>query len=119
MSSLSKSQQSIAGGLFQTVTKLCITIGMGISTAIFDGIEKNPPTKGFHAGDPIQPYSGTFYFAFACAGISVFLVPFLTIGTQGHATKIEDEDAGIEEKTEKTGGLEDNLGDDKREMEKI
>lgn len=59
---------------------------MGISTAIYDGIVKTKP-GGFHAGDPIQPYSGTFWFAFACAGSSLFLVPFLTIGTQGHVEK--------------------------------
>jgi hypothetical protein len=87
MSSLAKSQQSIAGGLFQTVTKLCITIGMGISTAIFDSVAKSPRTTGLHAHDPIQPYSSVFWFAAACAGISILLVPFLTITTQGHRQK--------------------------------
>ena len=89
MSSLSKSQQSIAGGLFQTVTRLCITIGMGISTAIFDGISKSPKSSGLHAHDPIQPYSGIFWFCTACAGASILLVPFLTITTQGHLEKAD------------------------------
>jgi hypothetical protein len=87
MSSLAKSQQSVAGGLFQTVTKLCITIGMGISTAIFDSVVKSSDTSGLHAHDPIQPYSSVFWFSAACAGVSILLVPFLTITTQGHRQK--------------------------------
>ncbi|KAF2427147.1 MFS general substrate transporter [Tothia fuscella] len=98
ISSLSKSQQSIAGGLFQTVTKLCVTIGMAISTAIFDGVSMKP-RGGFHSGDPIQPYSAVFWFSTACAGLSILIVPWLTIGTQGHASTTEGE------ATEKKDGI--------------
>jgi MFS family permease len=96
MSSLSMDQQSVAGGLFQMVTRLCLTIGMGISTAIFDGVVNHPAKGGFDAGTPEQPYSATFWFAMAASGLSVFFVPFLTIGTQGHAQKDEvDEEKSV------------------------
>ncbi|KAI7041609.1 putative transporter [Hortaea werneckii] len=42
MSSMPPSQQSIAGGIFQTVAKLSMTIGFGIATAVFSAVEKNP-----------------------------------------------------------------------------
>jgi MFS family permease len=97
MSSLSKDQQSVAGGLFQMVTRLCLTVGMGISTAIYDGVANHPAKSGFDAGTPEQPYSATFWFAMAASGLSVFFVPFLTIKTQGHAKKADvDEEKRIE-----------------------
>jgi hypothetical protein len=89
MSSLSKEQQSVAGGFFQMTTRLCGTIGFGITTAIFNGVQKHPNSVGLHAGDPAEPYAATFWFAMAACGLSVLLVPFLTIGTQGHRVKSE------------------------------
>ena len=83
MSSLPKSQQSIASGLFQTLTRLSLTIGMAITTAIYDGVVKTPNT-GFHANDPIRPYSAVWWFATATAAVSIPLVPLLKIKTQGH-----------------------------------
>jgi hypothetical protein len=83
MSSLPKSQQSIASGLFQTLTRLSLTIGMAITTAIFDGVVKTADT-GFHANDPIRPYSAVWLFATASAAISIPLVPMLRIKTQGN-----------------------------------
>ncbi|RAK95313.1 MFS general substrate transporter [Aspergillus ibericus CBS 121593] len=86
MSSLPPGQQSIAGGILQTVTKLCVTIGMGISTAIYDAVQAGgTATHGYFQNDPIEPYSATFLY---CAGISTVGIPlcaFLRIGTQGHA----------------------------------
>ena len=93
MSSMSKSQQSIAGGIFQTITKLCITVGFGISTAIYNAVEKAPATSGYYAHDPIQPYASTFWFSTAVAACSVVLVPFLTIGTQGHSQSVDEREA--------------------------
>jgi len=91
MSTLSRAQQSIAGGLFQTVTRLCITIGMGISTAIYsEEVKKGLDAPGFHKGDPVRPYSAVFWFCTATAGLSCVLVPFLTLGTQGQREKEKD-----------------------------
>ena len=84
LSSLPKSEQSIAGSVFQTVTKLSVTIGLGICTAIFRSVSENPATSGYYAHDAFQPYAATFWFAMACTFISMLLVPFLDIKTQGH-----------------------------------
>lgn len=77
-------KQSIAGSLLQTLTRLSQAVGMGIATAIFDTVQQNPSTSGYYANDPIEPYVVTFWFATGMAALGVCLVPFLTIGTQGH-----------------------------------
>lgn len=85
MSSLAPDQQSVAGGIFQTVTKLCVTIGMGISTAVFDAVERRPASQtGYWAGDPIEPYAAAFLYCAGIAAVSVPLCAWLRIGTQGH-----------------------------------
>lgn len=86
MSSMPPSQQSVAGGIFQTVAKLCMTLGLGIATAIFNAVQKNPSLAAYW-DNATQPYTATFWFSVACAGLSVCLVPFLTIGTQGGKDK--------------------------------
>ena len=86
MSSMAPSQQSVASGIFQTVAKLCTTIGFGASTAIFNSVEQNPTLSSFW-DKPTQPYAATFWYSVACAGVSICLVPFLTIGTQGGKAK--------------------------------
>ncbi|KAF9876104.1 aminotriazole resistance [Colletotrichum karsti] len=85
VSSLPKSQQSIAGSIFQTVSKLSVTIGLGICTAIYNSMSKNPAISGYYAYDSFEPYAATFWFAMGSTFISMFLVPFLRIKTQGHA----------------------------------
>ncbi|KAF1979218.1 MFS general substrate transporter [Bimuria novae-zelandiae CBS 107.79] len=84
MSSMPPNKQSIAGSLLQTLTRLSQAVGMGIATAIYDAVERSPSTSGYYANDPIAPYAGTFWFATGMATLGVILVPFLTIGTQGH-----------------------------------
>ncbi|PYI10926.1 hypothetical protein BO78DRAFT_304653 [Aspergillus sclerotiicarbonarius CBS 121057] len=100
MSSLPPGQQSIAGGILQTVTKLCVTIGMGISTAIYDAVRAGgTATHGYFKDDPIEPYSATFLY---CAGISAVGIPlcaFLRIGTQGHAGEGKASTTGSERDT--------------------
>jgi hypothetical protein len=65
---------------------LSLTIGMASTTAIFDSVVKSPDT-GFHAGDPIRPYSAVFWFATATAATSLPLIPFLKVKTQGNRKK--------------------------------
>ncbi|KAE8403212.1 major facilitator superfamily domain-containing protein [Aspergillus pseudonomiae] len=85
MSSLPPEQQSIAGGIFQTVTKLCVAIGMGISTAIFDAVQaRGTTTTGYFKNDPIEPYSATFLYCAGIASLGIPLCAFLKIGRQGH-----------------------------------
>ena len=79
MSSLPPNQQSIAGGIFNTVSKLCNNLGLGIATSVNSSVASQ-----MTASTPaIRPYLAVFWFAAACAGLSVFMVPFLTLGTQG------------------------------------
>lgn len=78
MSSLPSSQQSLAGGIFNTLTKLCTNIGLGITTAIYVSIENKRP-----APQPIEPYLGTYWISAGFAGLAVVFVLFLKIGTQG------------------------------------
>lgn len=77
MSSLPPSQQSIAGGIFNTVSKLCNNLGLGIATSV------NGAVANQMAVAAIRPYLAVYWFAAAAAGLSLFMVPFLTIGTQG------------------------------------
>jgi MFS family permease len=82
MSSMPPSQQSIAGGIFQTVAKLCMTIGFGIATAVYDSLQQKP-SLGSLWDTATQPYTATFFFSLVASVASLCLVPFLTIGTQG------------------------------------
>jgi len=90
MSSLPPEQQSIAGGIFQTVTRLCMTIGFGITTALFNAVEKNSRMASYW-DRATQPYTATFWFAVACSVVSIGLVPFLTLTTQGGKVTKRDE----------------------------
>jgi hypothetical protein len=83
MSSLPPNQQSLAGGIFNTVTKLCSAIGLGISASIY-----NAESTGKAAlQTTIKPYQSLFWFCVAVSGFSLCFVPFLTIGTQGQESK--------------------------------
>jgi hypothetical protein len=83
MSSLPPHQQSLAGGIFNTVTKICSAIGLGISASIY-----NAESSGTAAlQTTIKPYRSVFLFCVASAGLGLCFVPFLTIETQGHESK--------------------------------
>lgn len=97
MSSLPAAQQSIAGGIFQTVTRLCMTIGFGVTTALFNAVQRNPGMPSYWDVET-QPYTATFWFALACSVVSVALVPFLTLTTQGGKDKKGAEVSSSDEK---------------------
>ncbi|KAK5122865.1 hypothetical protein LTR85_003780 [Meristemomyces frigidus] len=86
MSSMPPSQQSIAGGIFQTVAKLSMTIGFGIATAVFNAVQKDPQMSNYW-DKTTQPYAATLWMSVACSMLSVLLVPLLTLGTQGGKEK--------------------------------
>lgn len=85
LSSMPANRQSVAGSLFQTLTRLCTAVGSGIATAIFNSVKSNPATSGYYAHNPVEPYAAAFWFAAAMATLGVLFVPWLKIGTQGHA----------------------------------
>lgn len=92
MSALPPEQQSIAGGIFQTVTKLCMTLGYGIATAVFNSVSKDPSMGGYYKDDrQTQPYSAVLWATVAASGLSLCMVPFLTIGTQGGHEEEKDD----------------------------
>ncbi|KAF2203030.1 MFS general substrate transporter [Delitschia confertaspora ATCC 74209] len=106
VSSLPLSRQSIAGSLVQTISRLCTAVGYGIATAIFQAVQKSPSTSGYYANNAAEPYAGVFWFSAAVCGVSVLLVPFLRIGTQGH----EQKDEGMAHEIERTIAEETMIG---------
>lgn len=80
MSALPSHQQSLAGGIFNTVIKLCTAIGLGISGSIY-----NAESTGTAAlQTTIRPYTMVWWAATAMSGAGLVVVPWLSIGTQGH-----------------------------------
>lgn len=82
MSSLPPAQQSLAGGIFNTVTKVCSAIGLGISASIYNA----ESTSSAALQTNIRPYTMIFWFSTASAGLGLCFVPFLTIKTQGDSS---------------------------------
>jgi hypothetical protein len=103
LSSMPTNKQSIAGSLFQTLTRLCTAIAYGIATAIFDAVQRDPATSGYYGNNAVEPFAAVFWFAAAVSIPGLLLVPFLKIGTQGHKG-----DTG----RVKAGGVENGLGGD-------
>ena len=97
MSTLPPSEQSIAGGIFNTVNKLCSNLGLGIATSV----QSSVALRMTASSPAIQPYLSVYWFAAAASGVSLVLVPFLTIGKQGNDVSQNDQ-LILEEAGEKT-----------------
>ncbi|KAF2648578.1 major facilitator superfamily MFS-1 [Lophiostoma macrostomum CBS 122681] len=85
LSSMPASRQSIAGSLFQTLTRLCTAVGYGVATAIFNGVVSKPSESGYYAHNPAEPYAAVFWFSTGISFLGILFVPFLKIKTQGHS----------------------------------
>ena len=86
MTRLEAGQGSMAGGIFQTLTRLAMTVGLGILTAVYDGVGGEGGGSGsgnMGSGEALKPYTAVFWAACGLSATSVCLVPFLRIGTQG------------------------------------
>jgi hypothetical protein len=95
MSSLQPNQQSLAGGIFNTVTKICSAIGLGISASLY-----NAESSGTAAlQTATKPYHSAFWFCVASAALGLCFVPFLTIGTQGQESKASSVTNFVDEKS--------------------
>lgn len=77
MSSLPSEQQSVAGGLFNTVIRLGATVGIGIQTSIYN-------SAGGEENGRWRPYQTTFWVSLVGGVLALGFVPFLTLGRQGH-----------------------------------
>lgn len=84
LSSLPSEKQSVAGGLFNTVSRLITTVGLAVQTSVFEGAGGGPDTKKY------RPYQATFWVSLVGAVMGLALVPLLTIGTQGHRRKDDE-----------------------------
>src|SRR3989337_384991 len=102
LSSMPANRQSIAGSLFQTLTRLCTAVGYGIATAIFKAVETSPATSGYYANNAAEPYAAAFWFSAGAAVVGLLFVPFLRIGTQGHTG---DKGRVVEDAAEDAGGV--------------
>ncbi len=87
MSSLPPEKQSLAGGIFNTVIKICSAVGLGITTTIYNAQSTSTAALQTDA----KPYKGAFWFGVAGAAAAVCVVPFLTLKTQGRQQSPEAE----------------------------
>jgi hypothetical protein len=64
MTSLPKSHQSVAGGIFQTAVRLTATIGLAVATAVFNAVQRSPSLSDFWDTET-QPYAAVFWISVA------------------------------------------------------
>ncbi len=101
MCALPPDKQSLAGGIFNTVIKICSAVGLGITTSIYNS--HSTSKAALQMND--QPYIATFWFSVGASALGVCLVPFLTIKTQGDQRTAEP-DTPAARKEEKSKGPE-------------
>ncbi|KAI0206484.1 major facilitator superfamily domain-containing protein [Astrocystis sublimbata] len=93
LQSLPSHQQSLAGGIFNVFVRLSNTVALGITTAIFSSVEATPASLA----DPMLRYTRTFQTTIALAAAGVVVSPFIKLGTQGNAPKVEVCDEKLKE----------------------
>ncbi|KAF2744585.1 MFS general substrate transporter [Sporormia fimetaria CBS 119925] len=94
LSSMPAHRQSIAGSLFQTLSRLCGALGYGTATAIFNAVKRNPGKFGYYKDNAFEPYAACFWFAAGMAGVGLCFCPWLTVGTQGGKAAVEKDGVG-------------------------
>lgn len=82
MQSLPSHQQALAGGIFNTIFRLGMAVSLGISTAVFTSSKGAPQALA----DPMWPYAKAFQTSIGMSAVSFLFLPFVRLGTQGHAT---------------------------------
>jgi MFS family permease len=91
LTSVPKSMQSSAAGVFNTILQLSTAIGLAASSAVASGVASTfdePLTKA----QTLKSYHAAFYFAVAVAGCSVIATLFLKVGTYGSGPKKSEEE---------------------------
>lgn len=81
MQSLPSHQQALAGGIFNTLFRLGAAIALGASTAVFTSVAGTPGA----IADPMLPYAKAFQVSIGLSAASFLFLPFVRLGTQGHA----------------------------------
>lgn len=87
MQSFPSEQQSLAGSIFNTFIRLSTTIALGLTTVAFESTAKSIGQDT----STVLPYRRTFLVSVVFAGISIFFVPFIKIGTQGNIIREDDQ----------------------------
>lgn len=100
MSSLPSEHQSVAGGLFQTCTRLSQTIGLGVATTVFAAAGGSTEVSESVSW---RPYQATFWVSLVGAVVALAITPFLTIGRQGHRQKTDADVESEVRQTERAG----------------
>lgn len=85
LSHLPTEKQSVGGGIFNTVSRLITTVGLAIQTSVFEAAGGEPTTLQY------RPYQTTFWVSLVGAVFGLALVPFLTVGKQGHRMQDDQE----------------------------
>ncbi|KAL4791774.1 major facilitator superfamily domain-containing protein [Aspergillus venezuelensis] len=88
MSSLPRSQQSLAGGILSAVNKLLSNIALSISTAVFDAGQKRVRAGSANDINGFAGYRAAFWMLVGIAGMNLLLVPWVRIKRGG----LEDEE---------------------------
>lgn len=81
MQSLPSSQQALAGGIFNTLFRLGAAIALGMTTAVYTSNAGTPEALA----NPMMPYSKAFQVSIGLSAASFLFLPFVRLGTQGHA----------------------------------
>jgi hypothetical protein len=111
MSSLPPEKQSLAGGIFNTVSKMCSAIGLGITSSVYNA----ESTSAAALQTSARPYTMAFWVCTASAAVGILFVPFLTIGTQGHRTKASPvESSGVESPNNSISAEDIHMPEDKK-----
>lgn len=111
LQSLPSHQQSLAGGIFNVFIRLANTAVLGISTAVFSSVESTSASLA----DPMLKYTRTFQTTAALAAAGVLISPFIKLGTQGNALKVEVRE---EEKLKKSTDIMDTAESSSQQTEK-
>ncbi len=100
-STMAPQNQSVAGAIMQTLAKLSQSVGLGVTTAVFDAVQARPRMGTSYWDTASQPYAACMWFAAAATAVGLLLTLFITLGTQGGGStdKEKTRDQVCEEET--------------------
>lgn len=85
LSTVDKSLQSTAAGVFNTTLQLSGTIGLAASAAVVNSVVEGQETAS--KDELMKGYRAGYYFALGISGLGLILSFFLKVGTTGHRTQ--------------------------------
>jgi hypothetical protein len=94
MQSLPSHQQSLAGGIFNTIIRLCIVASLAITTAVYNSVAVTPEGQA----DSMLKYTKTFQCCVGLSAAGFLFLPFIKLGTQGNVQR-KDVQSEVSENT--------------------